>query len=321
MMKKKKMATLVSNILAYGKRCINARGFCWLCVGLLVMAACDPEVKSHTKDVIINIDVMNVSAGYAQVHFSTNKKAFYMISIQPVKENIDPQKIAKTFMLLSLDSAYADYLYWRNKQLQVMTPFVADFPSHSLQYGNVQHCFTLLKPNTDYWVYAFVVDANTNKPAGQLFLETIHTDSVGNTPVYFEYRIDELWDYVYPKDSLGEIISTIPWVGETIDSITLREQGWRVPGEYFFERFQNVYLGDYERILYGIYVHKNDGIGDGTSTTRYEEGKTYYTGMAALDAPLTFPLPHNIYDIYRFTWHGDTTSVYFTPAESTEGDW
>ena len=126
---------------------------------------------------------------------------------------------------------------------------------------------------------------------------------------------------MYPKDSLGEIISTIPWVGETIDSITLREQGWRVPGEYFFERFKSVYLGDYERILYGIYVHKNDGIGDGTSTTRYEEGKTYYTGMAALDAPLVFPLPQNIYDIYRFTWHGDTTSIYMTPDQSTDGDW
>jgi hypothetical protein len=132
MMKRKKMATLVSNILAFAKKHISGRSFCYLCVVLLVMAACDPDVKSHTKDVVINIDVKNVSAGFAQVHFSTNKKAFYMISIQPVKENIDPQKIAKTFMLLSLDSAYADYLYWRNKQLQVMTPFVADFASHSL---------------------------------------------------------------------------------------------------------------------------------------------------------------------------------------------
>ena len=66
------MATLVSKILAFGRKYISGRGFCWLCVGLLVMVACDPDVKSHTKDVVINIDVMNVSAGYAQVHFSTN---------------------------------------------------------------------------------------------------------------------------------------------------------------------------------------------------------------------------------------------------------
>ena len=110
------MATLLSNMRR------------WLPIVLCaVFAACNPEVESHTKDVEISIDVEQVSAGFAQVRFSTNKEAFYLISIQPTKEGIDPQKIAKTFMLLSLDSAYADYLYWRNKQLQQNIPFVADF--------------------------------------------------------------------------------------------------------------------------------------------------------------------------------------------------
>ena len=257
------MATLLSNMRR------------WLPIVLCaVFAACNPEVVSHTKDVEISIDVEQVSAGFAQVRFSTNKEAFYLISIQPTKENIDPQKIAKTFMLLSLDSAYADYLYWRNKQLQQNIPFVADFSSHSLQYGDIKHFFTLLQPNTDYWVYAFVVDPRTNKPAGKLFVETITTDSVSRIPVQFEYRVDGYWDYIYPVDSTGAIVSTIPWVGETMDSITIREGGWRVPGEYFFDRFKNVYYEDYERILYGIYAHENNGVGDGTSTTQFKEGTT-----------------------------------------------
>lgn len=289
--------------------------------GLLGFSACNPDVVSHSQNVVINIDVEKVSAGFAQVRFSTNKEAFYLISIQPTQEGINPQKIAKTFMLLSLDSAYADYLYWRNKQLQQLTPFVADFSSHSLQYGNIEHFFTLLQPNTEYWIYAFVVDANTNKPAGKLFLETITTDTTSSIPVHFEYRVDGHWDYVYPKDSAGEIISTIPWVGETMDSIHIREEGWRVPGEYFFNRFKNVYHEDYERILYGIYAHENNGESDGTSTTRFEVGKTYYTAMAALDAPLVFPLPENIYNVYRFTWQGDTTNLYFTPEDCTGGAW
>jgi hypothetical protein len=269
----------------------------------------------------ISIDVEQVSAGFAQVRFSTNKEAFYLISIQPTKEGIDPQKIAKTFMLLSLDSAYADYLYWRNKQLQQNIPFVADFSSHSLQYGDIKHFFTLLQPNTDYWVYAFVVDPRTNKPAGKLFVETITTDSVSRIPVQFEYRVDGYWDYIYPVDSTGAIISTIPWVGETMDSITIREGGWRVPGEYFFDRFKNVYYEDYERILYGIYAHENNGVGDGTSKTHFKVGTTYYTAMAALDAPLVFPLPRNIYNIYRFTWMGDSTNLYFKPVQSMDGEW
>ncbi|MBR5442904.1 MAG: hypothetical protein IKV22_00780 [Paludibacteraceae bacterium] len=290
-------------------------------VWIISFSACNPEVVAHTKDVEITIDVEQVSAGFAQVRFSTNKEAFYLISIQPTQEGVDPQKIAKTFMLLSLDSAYADYLYWRNKQLQQHIPFVADFSSHSLQYGDIKHFFTLLQPGTEYWIYAFVVDPNTNKPAGKLFLETITTDSTSTIPLQFEYRVDGYWDYIYPVDSTGEVVSTIPWVCETIDSITIREGGWRVPGEYFFSRFKDVYYEDYERILYGIYAHNNDGVGDGTSSTYFQEGVTYYTGMAALDAPLVFPLPRHIYNIYRFTWHGDSTNLYLTPAQSLDGSW
>lgn len=305
------MATLVSNI----RRLLPIV----LCA---VLAACNPNAVAYTEDVEITIDVEQVSAGFAQVRFSTNKEAFYLISIQPTREDIDPQKIAKTFMLLSLDSAYADYLYWRNKQLQQLIPFVADFPSHSLQYGNIKHFFTLLRPNTEYWVYAFVVDPITNKPAGKLFVETITTDSTSRIPVQFEYRIDGYWDYIYPTDSMGEIISTIPWVGETIDSVSIREGGWNSPGEYFFERFKHVYNEDYERILYGIYAHENNGVSDGTSATYFKEGTTYYTAMAALDAPLKFPLPRNIYNIYRFTWIGETTDTVLVPQNSLPvGEW
>ena len=231
------MATLLSNM----RRLLPLL----LCA---IFAACNPDVVAYTEDVEITIDVEQVSAGFAQVRFSTNKEAFYLISIQPTQEGINPQEIAKTFMLLSLDSAYADYLYWRNKQLQQYIPFVADFSSHSLQYGDIKHFFTLLQPSTEYWVYAFVVDPNTNKPAGKLFLETITTDSVSRIPVQFEYRIDGCWDYIYPVDSAGEILSTIPWVGETMDSVSIREGGWRVPGEYFFDRFKNVYYNTFRSI-------------------------------------------------------------------------
>ena len=320
------MATLISNIWSrpmtwlrkHGSHCVAT-----LLVGmwLISFAACNPEVAAYTEGVEISIDVEKVSAGFAQVRFSTNKEAFYLISIQPTQEGINPEKIAKTFMLLSLDSAYADYLYWRNRQLQQHIPFVADFSSHSLQYGDIKHFFTLLQPSTEYWVYAFVVDPRTNKPAGKLFLETITTDSVSTMPVQFEYRIDGAWDYIYPIDSTGEIISNIPWAAETMDSITIREGGWRVPGEYFFDRFKKVYYEDYERILYGIYAHKNDGVGDGTSATHFEVGKTYYTAMAALDAPLVFPLPKNIYNVYRFTWTGEDMDTVFTPQNSMLGEW
>ena len=292
-------------------------------LAMLYLLGCKPEkVTYYTEDVTIDINVKQVSAGYVNVDFSANKQAFYLTGIHQVREDIDDiHKVAKQFMLLALDSAYVDYLFWRNQQLQDMAPFVADFASYSLQYGNTNRYFTLLSPSTTYWVYAFVVDPNSNKPTGTLFVETITTDSTSQVSMWFEYRVEGQWDYVYPKDTLGEINSYTPWVGETIDSITLREQGWENPGEYFLALFDKVYNGDYDRILYGIYAHENDGEGDGTSRTRFEMGKTYYTGMSSLDAPLTYPLNKNTYDIYRFTWTGDSTKLYFTPADCTGGEW
>lgn len=303
------------------KKIIKNTTLSFLALMLFAFASCDPEVEAHTKDVTITIDVQQVSAGYINVAFSTNKNAFYLMGIHPVREEIDVQKVAKQFMLLALDSAYVDYLYWRNLQLQQLTPFVADFASYALQYGNTNHYFTLLHPATDYWIYAFVVDPTTNKPAGTLFVQTITTQSESLMPMFFEYRVEGKWDYVYPKDTLGEINSYTPWVGETIDSLTLRQQGWESPGDYFLSRFEEVYEGTYSRILYGIYAHENNGVGDGTSTTNFEFGKTYYTGLASLDAPLSFPLDTNAYDIYRFTWMGDSTDLYFTPADCVGGGW
>ena len=200
-------------------------------VGIMVlvlacMASCKPdEVVAHTSNVEIAIEIKRISAGYANVEFRPNKNAFYLSGIHPVREDIDDiQKVAKQFMMLALDSAYVDYLYWRNKQLQQLTPFVTDFASYALQYGNTNQYFTMLRPMTNYWVYAFVVDATTNKPAGKLFIQELNTDSISTTPVMFEYRVEGQWDYVYPKDITGEINSYTPWVGETIDSLTLREQ-------------------------------------------------------------------------------------------------
>ena len=300
---------------------MSAIGYWLWAIGVICLASCDPEVEAHTDNVTIAIEVEQVSAGYAHVTFSTNKKAFYLTGMQPVREGVDPQKVAKQFMLLALDSAYVDYLYWRNQQLQQLTPFVADFASHSLQYGTVDQFFTFLEANRDYWVFAFVVDHTANKPAGRLFVETIHTNDTSMMPIDFHYRVEGVWDYVYPMDTMGEIQSRIPWVGETVDSLTIRQQGWSSPGEYFFQRFVQRYNDRNSQAYFGIAAKENDGQSEGATGIQFEIGKTYYTGMATLDAPLLYPLPESTFDIYRFTWQGDSTNLYFTPAQSMGGEW
>ena len=257
------------------------------------------------------------------MEFSTNREAFYLVSMQPAKEGINPQEIAKTFMLLALDSAYLDYLRWRNEELQNLVPFVADFSSHSLQYGTTNRTFCYLQPDTDYWIFAFGVDPESNKPFGQLFLKTVTTKQKSVLTMDFQYRVRGEWDYVYPKDTTGEIISDVPWIGMTVDSASLRDEGeYRVPGEFFVQAFQAYYgIKMDQMIFYGVVAHQNNGDYGGTSGTKFEEGHTYYSAFAILDGPISFPPPETRYDIYRFTWHGDSTDLFFTHEDCTHGAW
>lgn len=309
------MATIVSK---YMKR-LGTYALLFVAIGL---CSCDPNAKAYTKRIEIEIDVQNISAGFVQVEFSTNREAFYLISIQPAQENINPEDIAKTFMLLALDSAYLDYLKWRNEELLKHTPFVADFASHSLQYGTTNRTFCFLLPDTDYWVFAFGVDPETNKPFGKLFLQTVTTKRESVLSMDFQYRVLGEWDYVYPKDTAGNIISDVPWLGMTMDSAELRSyEEYRVPGEFFVEAFQAYYDYKLDRISYGVVAHQNNGDYTGTTYTKFEEGHTYYSAFAILDGPLFFPPPDTKYDIYRFTWQGDSTDLFFTQKDCTHGAW
>ena len=287
------------------------------------LCSCDPNAKAYTKRIEIDINVQNISAGFVQVEFSTNREAFYLVSMQPAKEGINPQEIAKTFMLLALDSAYLDYLRWRNEELQNLVPFVADFSSHSLQYGTTNRTFCYLQPDTDYWIFAFGVDPESNKPFGQLFLKTVTTKQKSVLTMDFQYRVRGEWDYVYPRDTAGEIISDVPWIGLTVDSALLRDEAeCRVPGAFFVQAFQAYYgIKMDQMIFYGVVAHQNNGDNSGTTETKFEEGHTYYSAFAIMDGPISFPPPETMYDIYRFTWHGDSTNLFFTHEDCTHGAW
>ena len=92
---------MATTVFKYAKL-LCAYGLLLVAIGL---CSCDPNAKAYTKHIEIDINVQNISAGFVQVEFSTNREAFYLVSIQPAKEEVNPQEIAKTFMLLALDSA------------------------------------------------------------------------------------------------------------------------------------------------------------------------------------------------------------------------
>lgn len=292
-------------------------------------ASCNTEAKAVSGlDIDIYLEPYIVSSGFVQMAFNTNKEAYYHVGIVHIAEAPDTSSKAavKAFMNLKLDEAYTKYIQWRHSLLEEGVPYIAEFPTHSLQYGHNELNFNYLEPGEDYMIYAFVVDSKTNKPDGRLF--TYYLTTREETPfevLEFEYRVRGEWDYVYPvyyyewgMESYAEIIDFVPWVGATIDSLQMHQTEFSTVPDYFWNLF-----GGYvdkkmvEKIHFGIYAHDNNGYGDGTSGTLFEEGHTYYTAVALMDGYLT----EKSFYIYKFHWNGENTQLYFKKEDAMLTDW
>ncbi len=277
---------------------------------VLLFSNCDPEARWETSDVKVEIAVETISAAYVECNFSTNKDAYYLIAISPVDSDVNPMEYQKQFMTLALDSANEEYLYWRSILLQEGEFNIAPFASHALQYGNVTHFFTSLTPDTDYWIYAFVVNPEKMIPTSRLFMTTIRTASASKVDVWFEYRVKGIWDYIYPVDSNKNINSHFPYIATTRDSLILAE-AQQSPQEYFSEWMLDLMEWPQDDdIYYGVKAIKNDGFSS-ASMTRFEKGHTYYTAIGGFDGGIG----NNV--IYKFRWENESTEYYFTDTDST----
>lgn len=285
---------------------------------LILATACNPEADFSVKNVNIDMDVIQLQSGYCEVKFRTNKDAYYYIAMEPVRENFDPVKNSSQFMNLALDYAYKEYINWRYELLYNGAPYIASFANHSLKYGEQDHYFRYLLPDTEYWLYCFAVNPENNKPIGELNIQKVKTKAFSDIEMAFEYRIEDKWDYVYPKSKDGKtLLTNVPWVGATVDSLTIRQAGSRVPGDYFDKMFSDQVAHKSANIFYGIYAHKNDGIGDGTTETEFEEGHIYYTAIAAFDGARS----QTSWVIHKFKWTKNLRLFFDVEDRGTEGDW
>ena len=294
----------------------------FIAVLTMLSFACNPEAPWTTKKVEISMSVENVSAGFIECSFSTTKEAYYLIACQPAIPGVNPMNYQKQFMTLALDSANSEYIQWRNGLLKAGEFNIAPFSSHALQYGSVHHFFTGLIFDQEYWVYAFIVDPVSMKPAGKLYLQTIKTKYESEWPIRFEYRVKGNWDYVYPVDSTTNTISTrFPYVSTTRDSVEIAEilewaktdttsiyQYADTPQEYFYlwmlEQFAYPQLA---RVLYGVLAIENDGIG---THLFFQEGHTYYTFIGGFD------WSNKQLTLYKFHWTGEDYEAYFTEKDN-----
>lgn len=286
------------------------------------VTGCKTDAKYKTSHVHLDMEIVQKSCGFIEAKFHTNRDAYYYISIEKVREGVDPMQRETQFKTLALDYAYKEYINWRYDLLYNGVKHIAEFSSHCLQYGDQDYFFTGLDADTDYWVFAFVVDPNTNSPAGDLILQTVHTDATSKRKIHFNYRVNDTWDFVYPIDESGELTFVMPWLGETMDSVKLRDDlKVAAPGRYFAQRFQELRESKDRHLFYGMYAHNNDGFGDGTSDTEFEEGHTYYTAVASFDGPLVMEGEFRNWNIYKISrWHQGMKQSYGI-EDDTLGAW
>ena len=277
--------------------------FLSMCVLLLAFTSCNPEAKWTTSNVDITIDVKTVSAGFVECSFSSSKDAYYLIAIEPIRaDEADPMTRQKQFMTLALDSANLKYIEWRYSLLKEGEFNIAPFASHSLQYGAINHFFTNLKPNTAYWLYAFVVNPKELQPEGKLFLTTVVTTETSIMNIHFDYRVKGYWNYVYPLDNMENIYSRFPYVATTQDSVIIKETGLE-PEKYFSNWLSDLLDNNLPaKLLYGVQAVENDGI---NSALLFEAGHTYYTAIVGFDGYWD----NNV--VYKFHWEGEQTEYYF----------
>ncbi len=285
---------------------------CWLIAISMIISfsACTlEEAKWATDDVTISMQVGAVSAGFIECKFSTSKDAYYLVDCVPVVKDYQPYDQQKQFMTLAVDSAYIQYLQWRYWLLEEGESNIAPFSSHSLYYGNVDKLFTNLTPGADYWVYAFIVNPETLKPAGKLYLQTVHTSDTSIYNVHFDYRVRDVYDYIYPiNEKDGSINYFFPYLAATRDSADLADVHHKTPEEYFTDLF--LLYSEYnlsELIRYGVHVTKNDGM---NSDEAFEVGHTYYTAIVSYDGFMG----NNV--IYKFKWTGEDCNLYFTDEDN-----
>ena len=283
-----------------------------LCLVSIVLAlvACSPEAHWEKEDVEVKMTIENISAGFVECDFSTNKDAYYLIGLIEPWEDYNPVANSKQFMQLVLDSAYAEYLLWRNGLLRNKEFNVASFASHSLQYGQVHHFFTGLMLDTDYWLFAFPVNPSSMQPAGKLVLEPVKTSEISTVDIRFDYRVKGEWDYIYPVDTLGHINTHYPYIAITEDSAKIAsDPDYKDnPLGYFLVWEADAFINpEKANVFYGVKAIENDGE---QSHLQFEEGHTYYTGITGFDGLF------KQMTIYKFKWTKGC-EYYFHDTDST----
>ncbi len=259
------------------------------CLCILGLNSCRTQSKYHILGVDIKISVQDVSSGYIRAGFEPTRDAYYAIGCIPTDSEYDPENKPDQFMTLMVDSLYRNYLDWRYGYLKQQEDYIADFASHSLQYGSSEALFQGLSNDTSYWVYAFVVDPNTKSPYGGLFMQQVRTGTHESHSIWFDTRVQGSYLYFYPRQSAGgDIVENVPYTGGIVDSVSIVNR-YPFPSDTSFLYSLNRYCDEIysNASTYGILSQITyTGIRQINKSGELEEGTGYYIYMGELDGEI-----------------------------------
>ncbi len=270
---------------------------------VLCLTSCDPDAKYYTKKVSIKIEQKRKSLSYVEAEFTTNKEAYYYMNILPDSntEYVNlMRKNPKQFMSLMIDSAYVEYVEWRYSFLKAGESNVADFASHSLRYGPVKKFFQNLKEGSKYHLFAFAVDAESNKPIGELYTLDVETLTHQAVNIHFNARVSGNWFYIYPLDEKNSVIDYSPYVWSYIDEEFFEEKYKKNPEAFL--RF--LLYGDEEEGYVDITADISSmgiDVDNDNDSQVLEPGMTCYIIIASLDGGI------NKITEYKFVYNGPQT--------------
>jgi len=277
-----------------------------------MLSGCKSYAPYKTKDVSLDLQLLDVSAGYARIKITPSKDTYYYVGVIELDSGqTSPVQDASHFMTLQLDQANIDYLNWRHNLLEENVPYIASFVDHVLYYGTLEHTIVHLMPGQNYMLFAFVVDPILITPVGELYYKTFVTTDSSYKDIYFDYRIDDWWDFVYPVDSIGEINSYHPYMVSTVtqDSLlayfgndTVGAIGLNKPYVYFWLKLAtyNYLISEYDEsiIEYGVYSASHEYAEFAPDSVTFNPGTTYYTGIFSADGMVN----QKQFQVYKFTW-------------------
>ena len=150
------------------------------------------------------------------------------------------------------------------------------------------------------FLFAFAVDAESNKPIGELYTLDVETLTHQAVNIHFNARVSGNWFYIYPLDEKNSVIDYSPYVWSYIDE------------EFFEEKYEKNPEAFLRFLLYGDeeegYVDITDdissmGIDVDNDNDRQvlEPGMTCYIIIASLDGGI------NKITEYKFVYNGPQT--------------